>query len=739
MTKRRPIALPPALAPLIDQPRWVVWKWTAGKDGKRTKPPFQGRSPDKFASSTDAATWCDFPIAMRAYCERKADGIGYALSAGEIGAFDIDDCRDAETGNVHPWAQALIRRCGSYAEVTPSGTGIRIIGTAAGAALHRKFPVPQANGMSIEIYRRADRYITITGAQIGEEAELANIDGEIDKVASKLDGRKQKLAGAENKSPGRHDLDSLIKDGCGDDFSGDRSRAVWYVVNQLHKQGRPADEIVAVLLERSNGISAHIYDQSNPEKYARRQVEKAQKEVAEETSDDAEIERLAELNAFQYDRERKDAAERLGIRATILDKLVRAERPDDDDAKQGRAISFPETEAWPEPVNGAALLDSIAEAIRSYVVLSDHSRDAAALWVVHSYLIDCFLVSPRLAICSPTKQCGKTTLLDVLGRLVLKPLPTANVTASAIFRVVEAYRPALLVDEADTFLRENDELRGIINSGHRHGGSVLRAVGEDYEPRAFSTYSPCAIALIGKLPDTLHDRSVIVHLKRRLPSETIAPFRADRVGQLDVLARQAARWCRDHADEVASVDPAMPAGIYNREADNWRPLLAIAYAAGGDWPKRARDALEAAHTADDDESRLSMLLADIKTEFAARNTDQLPSASLVAALVEIEGRPWAEYREGKPLTQNQLARALKPIGIGPENIREGDKVPKGYFLARFDDAFARYLAPEGAFKPLQRYNADEMGASSAFKPLHADPMERFKNARNPITTAIVAV
>jgi hypothetical protein len=716
MTSRRPIPLPPALAPLIQQPRWVVWRWIAAKDGKQTKPPFQGHSPDQYASSTDAATWCDFPVAMRVYCERKADGIGFALSGGEIGAFDIDDCRDAETGEVHPWAETLVRRCASYAEVTPSGTGIRVIGTAAGAALHRKFAVPKSNGMTIEIYRRADRYITISGAQINEPAELVNIDSEIDTVAARLDNcKQQKEAQPENK-PKQHDLDSLIKDGCGDDFSGDRSRAVWFVINRLLKQARTADEIVAVLLDHSNGISAHIYDQSNPEKYARRQVEKAQKERTEETSDDAEIKRLAELSPFQYERERKAAAERLGIRAAILDKLVQAERPDDE-AKQGRAISFPEPEAWPDPVNGAILLDSIAQAIRHYVVLSNHSRDATALWILHAYLIDCFLVSPRLAVCSPMKQCGKTTLLDVLGRLVLKPLPTANVTASAIFRVVEAYRPALLVDEADTFLRDNDELRGIINSGHRHGGSVLRAVGDDYEPRAFSTYSACAIALIGKLPDTLHDRSVVVDLKRRLPSETISAFRADRVGQLDALARQAARWCRDHTDEVANADPALPAEIYNREADNWRPLLAIASVAGGQWPKRACDALEQSHATAEDESRLAMLLADIKAEFAARKTDQLPSVSLVAALVEIEGRPWAEYRKGKPLTQNQLARLLKPLGITPELIwlPKEEKPRRGYKLAQFKDAFERYLAPEGGFKPLDRYECDEIRTSDGFQ------------------------
>jgi putative DNA primase/helicase len=431
---------------------------------------------------------------------------------------------------------------------------------------------------------------------------------------------------------------------------------------------------------------------------------------------DDEIKRLAVLSPVEYEQQRRDAAEQLGMRASILDKLVRAERPDDDN-KQGGAISFPEPESWPEPVNGAVLLDEIANAICGYVVMSDAARDTTALWSLHSYLLDQSLVTPRLAISSPEKRCGKTTLLDVLGRLVLKPLPTANVTPAAIFRVVEGHRPSLLIDEADTFLKgknASDELRGVVNSGHRKGGSVLRTVGDDHEPRSFSTYAACAIALIGRLPETLHDRSVVVSLKRRLPTEAIKPFRPDRAGQLDVLARRAVRWVADNGDRIADADPEMPEGVFNREADNWRPLLAIADAAGDEWPERARDALKAAHAADDDEDRLAMLLADIKNEFAARKTDQLPSASLVAALVEIEGRPWAEYRKGKPLTQNQLARALKPIGIVPENIRVGDKVPKGYLLARFEEAFARYL-DEGGFEPLHRYNADATGTFESFQ------------------------
>ena len=735
MTERAPIILPPALASLIAEPRWVVWKWITGKNGKPTKPPFQGRAPSRHASSTDPATWCDLDTAMRAYCSGKCDGIGFALNASGVGAFDVDHCRDATTGAIHPWAQELVRRCGSYAEVTPSGTGIRIIGTASGPALHRKFAVPKADGMSIEVYRSADRYITVSGVQIGEVQQLADIDAQADAVASRLDGARQTDAGSATKS-GRHDLNSLIRDGCGNDFGGDRSRAVWYVINQLLKQGRSVDEIVGVLLDRGNGISAHVYDQRHPEAYARRQAEKAQKEGGEGADVDAEIKRLAKLSTVDYERERKSASEQLGIRAAILDRLVQAARPDDDDGKQGRAISFPEPELWPEPVDGAALLDSVAEAIRKYVVLADHSRDAAALWVLHSYLIDRFLVSPRLAISSPAKQCGKTTLLDVLARMALRPLPTANVTPSAVFRVVEAYRPALLVDEADTFLRDNDELRGVIDSGHRRGGAVLRTVGDDHEPRAFSTYSACAIALIGKLPDTLYDRAVVIDLKRRLPEEKIAPFRPDRAGDLDVLARQLARWARDHADRIAEVDPEMPAGVFNREADNWRPLVAIAQVAGGDWPKRARKAVEQSHQARDGESRLQLLLTDIRAIFAERGADRLASSDLVDELAAIEGRVWAEYKSGKPISQNQLARALKPLGIAPEVARVGSKLARGYCLEQFGEAFERYLTQEGDSDRNTVTKLDKTGTSGAFQTVTPNPMLRLKNPRSSNTDGL---
>jgi putative DNA primase/helicase len=449
---------------------------------------------------------------------------------------------------------------------------------------------------------------------------------------------------------------------------------------------------------------------------ARREEFKARDNQNSSGDLDAALERLAALSPVQYEHERKGAAKRLHVRAPILDRLVKAKRPTTDDGKQGHAISFSEPEPWPEPVDGPELLDEMAKAIRRHVVLPEHACDASALWVAHTYLLDRFLVSPRLGVRSPTKGCGKTLLLDVLGRLVLRPLPAANVTSSAIFRVIEGHCPTLLVDEADTFLYDNDELRGVLNSGHRKGGSVLRTVGDDFEPRAFATFSACVIALIGSLPDTLHDRAVVIDLKRRMPSETIEPFRPDRAGYLDMLAGKTVRWAQDHADDVAAADPDMPPGIINRRADNWRPLLAIADVAGGDWPDRARKAAMQSHieAEDDDASRLELLLGDIRDVSAGES--EMPSADLVAALVAIEGRPWAELSKSrKPLTQNRLARMLRPLGIAPRYIGPETARVRGYVLADFREAFERYLPSEGGSKCAGVQNTDKVGTSEIFE------------------------
>ena len=364
--------------------------------------------------------------------------------------------------------------------------------------------------------------------------------------------------------------------------------------------------------------------------------------------------------------------------------------------------------------------------------MADHSRDAAALWIAHTYphLLDHFMISPRLAVQSPVKGCGKTTFLDVISPLVHRPLSAANCSASSIFRVVETHRPCMLIDEADSFLPENEELRGILNSGHRRGGAVLRNVGEDHEPRAFSTYGACAIALIGRLPGTLADRSVTIDLIRRKPNEVIEPFRFDRVGHLVELSRKLVRWTTDNAEAIAACEPQMPVGLYNRAADNWRGLCAIATVAGGDWLARAHKAALAGAGADVDEaSRLELLLRDIRGVFDGLSSerDRVASAYLIEKLCEIVPGPWGEYgRSGKPITQNKLARLLKPLAIGPQKVRIGNETPNGYFRHQFEEAWERFLSSEGGLQLEQRNKRDEIRTSSVLQSGTAENLFQFE-------------
>jgi putative DNA primase/helicase len=417
---------------------------------------------------------------------------------------------------------------------------------------------------------------------------------------------------------------------------------------------------------------------------------------------ETEIERLRQLTDVQYEYERGPAAKRLGVRTTALDRLVaRGHALNSNIEIQGRALSFDDPEPWPGPVDGAELLDDLAKAVRRYVVLDDAAADAIALWIVHCYVFDFFNCTPRLAVTSPEKRCGKTTLLDVLYYVLPRALLAANVTAAAVFRIIEQAKPTLLIDEADTFLNKNDEIRGILNSGHRRGGSVLRTVGEDHTPRAFATFAAAAISMIGGLPETLADRAIGIRLKRALKDETKETFRHDRTSHLRELASKAARWAQDNGERLKETDPDM-GPLLNRRADNWLPLFAIAELAGGDWPERARQSAADIEGTDagDDQSVSVQLLQDLRVAFKERGTDRLRSSELVALLTRQEDRPWPEFRRDRPITTTQLAQLLKPFGVSPRNIRLNDgMVVKGYYLADLRDLFDRYV-PSPAATPV---------------------------------------
>jgi putative DNA primase/helicase len=362
------------------------------------------------------------------------------------------------------------------------------------------------------------------------------------------------------------------------------------------------------------------------------------------------------------------------------------------------ASELEEVEPWPLPVDGAALLEEMAATSSRYLVLPPSGAETLALWALHAWAYDLFDISPRLAVHSPVKRCGKTRLLQVLAALAPRPLFASSVTAAAVFRAIEVCRPTLIIDEADTFLGKNGELCGVLNSGHcRDSARVVRAECGERGVRMFSTWAPCAVALIGKLPPPLADRSVALSLERRPPRLAIERLRAGELrGSLKPLRERCARWVLDHHETLRQLQLEPPAELDDRAADNWRPLLAIAKAAGDDWPARAREAALylASRRVEAEDSLGLMALADLRAAFLSLRAERLTTRQIIEVFLRMEERPWAECRTNRPISPRYLALLLEPFGIRPVAFKlPGGPVTRGYRLEDCLEAFARYLPP----------------------------------------------
>jgi putative DNA primase/helicase len=387
-------------------------------------------------------------------------------------------------------------------------------------------------------------------------------------------------------------------------------------------------------------------------------------------------------------------------------------------------MNLPAVEPWEEPVDGSGLLDELAATVRRFLVLPKWAAETLALWILHTYAFRLRDVTAYLGIESPEKRCGKTTLLTVLSELTNRAVVAANISSPAFFRVIEETQPTLLMDEADTSLRGNDELRGILNSGYtRKTAFVVRVAGGEWEGGGardegspdsqngkhsaaqgreqrengkrrgsrlarFSCWCPKALAAIGRLPDTLADRCIVIRMQRKLPHET-----CERLRELEPekLRRRCARFVGDHVVEIASARPEMPAGLNDRAADIWEPLMVLADLAGGQWPQAAREAALSLSTSAQESSPIGALLLDILLVFARAREDRIWSRRLVAELNGFGGRPWAEIRKGKEATELWLAQRLRPYGIRPKSLWIEGVSSKGYEMEDFREVFRRYI------------------------------------------------
>jgi hypothetical protein len=375
----------------------------------------------------------------------------------------------------------------------------------------------------------------------------------------------------------------------------------------------------------------------------------------------------------------------------FLEVKKREERAGKQQEKQMEKQSIIEDiEPSESPIKGDELLSALVTVFETHVVLKHHARVSCALWVVLTYCYDSFAILPVLSITSPEKRCGKTTLLEILDGLSYKTLFASSISPSSVFRTIEKYKPCLLIDEADTFLRDNDELRGILNSGHtKKSASVIRTNTETLEPERFSTWGPKAISLIGALPDTLSDRSIAIKMERKTVSEKVKRVSLGFNENHLQLRRMCKRWAVDNAERLKNATPRIPETGNDRASDNWLPLICIADFAGGEWPDMVRTAMLAIEKVSDEDTITQTLLRDIRTILGSN--EKIFSKELVADLIAIEDHPWCDWRRGKPITPNGLARLLKPFGILSKTIRIDDDTSKGYTGEQFVDTFNRYL------------------------------------------------
>jgi uncharacterized protein DUF3631 len=250
---------------------------------------------------------------------------------------------------------------------------------------------------------------------------------------------------------------------------------------------------------------------------------------------------------------------------------------------------------------GQTVLRKLCEFLGRYVVYpSEHAQVAHTLWVAHTHLMDRWDTTPRLAFLSPEKASGKSRALEMTELVVPYPVMAVNMSPAYIFRKVGSEEGAtLLYDEIDTVFgpkaKENEEIRALLNAGHRRGAVAGRCVmhGKEVKTEEISAYAAVALAGLGSLPDTILSRSIIVRMRPRKADEQAASFRRRIAApEGETIRGRLELWARSVPTDIEW--PEMPPEVRDRDADVWEPLLAVADVVGGSWPSRARQAVSRA-------------------------------------------------------------------------------------------------------------------------------------------------
>jgi hypothetical protein len=350
-------------------------------------------------------------------------------------------------------------------------------------------------------------------------------------------------------------------------------------------------------------------------------------------------------------------------------------------------------------IEGCVVLDAVDDFLARFIAYpSEHARYAHALWLAHTWRMDEWDSTPRLAFMSPEKGSGKTRALEVSHHLVPRGVRVSQATPNYILaKVSEDPPPTLFYDEIDTVYgpkaKGNEDLRAVLNAGFRRDATAGRGSWENNRLTSQDYAAYCAVALagLGKLPETVADRAVIIRMKKRKRTERVEPWR-ERLNakEAKALGDAVGSWM---SKATFSWPLNMP--VEDRAADVWEPLIMVADAAGGHWPATARDAALVLTSAKPQASLGVQLLRDLEIVFGPN--DKMRSEDIIGALMELPESPWRRFHaDGRSLDFRDLAKLLKEYDIRPRDVWIGGGSAKGYFADDLRDAWERYLHPSTA-------------------------------------------
>jgi putative DNA primase/helicase len=660
---------------LIERPQWVTWRLEQ-RDGKATKVPHtvEGRR----ASTTDSATWASFEQVNAA---AGFDGIGYVFAKDDpFVGFDFDDCREPDTGYLRGWTVGYVQLLDSYCEVSPSGTGVKVW-------VRGQLPFNGKRKEEVEVYS-ASRFFTVTGEHVaGTPTTIEDRQAEVAAIANVLfpppspNGKPPSAP----KPVDVGDEELLVRMFAAK--NGDRIGRLWAGDISAHHSHSEADAALCAHLafwtDRDPARMDALFRRSGLMRA------KWDSRRGDSTYGGLEIANAIARTRGGYE----GASSSPGSSPFLAPESARNPAPE---AASSFLAPFP-------GVGGAELLDATVEYLKRFVINTAAQYDAIALWVMHTHGIDAAYATPYMGISSPEKESGKTRLQEALELIVRRPLSTTNISEAALFRSIADRQPTLLFDEVDAIFNpqsHKEDLRSMLNAGHRRGRTIQRCEGKTMQVKSFEVFCAKAFGLIGELPETIASRTISIRMKRKARHESVERFRERDVRPVaEPLHDALAAWAAMNKAELQAARPDLPDELSDRQQDGWEPLLAIADLAGADWPRRARRAAITLAEAPDINSQRIELLAATKRVFDAEGADRLSTHKLIELLASDDESPFVtwwnpDHKDGpRPQTwaPGKLAKLLGHYEISSKQVWYADKNSKGYERAAFEDDWSRYL------------------------------------------------